>query len=135
MAMRMNNINMTTEVDKVKLLETLEKNLETHSKIVQEAKDGYLKKASEVLAEKIEQIKEGKIVALAFSLKPPVDYSEVYENSIEMLKWHKGETVTLEADEFRQLVRDEWDWTDNFLLSNSNYSGGANVRAISKNLL
>ena len=34
-------------------------------------------------------------------------------------------TVELAADEFRQLVRDEWDWTEKFLAGNSPYSATA----------
>lgn len=122
MAMRKANIRMTTTVEKSKLLETLQANLERHRRIVQEARDGYIKKAREALEKRLEQLRTGKLVSLAFSLTPPADYSEVYRNSIEMLQWNTEERIELEADEFRQLVRDEWDWTEHFLHSNRTYS-------------
>jgi hypothetical protein len=122
MAMHRANIRMTTTVEKKKRLETLQANLERHRKIVQEARDGYIKKAREALERRLEQLRTGKLVSLAFALTPPADYSEVYRNSIEMLQWNTQERVELEADEFRQLVRDEWDWTEHFLHSNRTYS-------------
>lgn len=58
-------------------------------------------------------------------MTPPADYTEVYVNSIEMLEWNKDESIQLGADEFRQLVRDEWDWSEGFLTQNANYSKSA----------
>jgi hypothetical protein len=125
MAMRNSNIRMTTRVEKARLLETLRTNLGRHKQIVQEARDGYVKKAREALEERLEQLRTGKLVSLTFHLSPPADYSEVYQNSIAMLEWNTDETVELEADEFRQLVRDEWDWMGSFLSGNSGYSATA----------
>lgn len=120
--MRLSNINMTTKVKKADLLHTLEQNLANHLDIVAEAKEGYLKKAAAELEHRLNRIRAGEVVNLNFSLKMPVDNSEVYINSIEMLKWNTEEVVELAADEFRQLVRDEWDWSENFYGSNSEYS-------------
>ncbi len=133
MAMRQSNIRMTTTVEKTKLLETLRSNLARHRQIVQEARDGYVKQAREALEKRLEQLRTGELVSLTFTLQPPADYTEVYENSIAMLEWNTAATVELEADEFRQLVRDEWDWTDQFLLSNRRYSATAAREAASKN--
>jgi hypothetical protein len=123
--MRMNNIRMTTKVDRLKLLETLRANRAKHAKIVAEAREGYIAKAQQSLTKRLAMLKEGQLVALTFTLKPPVDYTETYDNSIAMLEWNVESEVELEADEFRQLVRDEWDWTTDFLNSNSRYSGTA----------
>ena len=122
MAMRMNNISMTSTVNKSKLLETLKKNRESHGKIVEEARKGYIDQARAALSARLAQLEKGEVVSLSFNLSPPSDYTEVYDNSIAMLEWNTQETVELEADEFRQLVRDEWDWSANFFALNSNYS-------------
>src|SRR3954447_23861856 len=106
MAMHRANIRMSTTVEKSKLLETLQANLARHQRIVQEARDGYIKRAKEALEKRLEQLRTGKLVSLTFALTPPADYSEVYRNSIEMLQWNTEERIELEADEFRQLVRD-----------------------------
>ena len=120
--MRMNNVKMLTKVPRLKLLETLKSNLAKHSSIVQEARDGYIKKAKLALESRLEQLRKGQLVTLQFTLSPPVDYSEVYKSAIAMLEWNENQFVELQADEFRQLVQDEWDWTDGFLASNSAYS-------------
>lgn len=120
--MRMANIKMTTVVKKSDLIKTLKNNLARHAGIVQEARNGYIHKAKASLERTLEKLRKGELVSLAFSLRPPEDYSEVYKNSLAMLEWNMAETVELAADEFRQLVRDEWDWTDAFFGSNSTYS-------------
>lgn len=125
MAMRMNNIRMTTKVDRFKLLETLRANRAKHAKIVAEAREGYILKAREALERRLAQLATGQLASLSFSLVPPMDYTETYDNSIAMLEWNVQDEVELEADEFRQLVRDEWDWTDMFLTNNSRYSHSA----------
>lgn len=120
--MRMNNIKMTTTVDVQSLLDKLRYNLEKHSLIVKEAIAGYVDRAQKELLRRLEDLRSGKCVGLSFSLAPPSDHSECYRTTIKMLEWSKDATVVLQADEFRQLVLDEWDWTDNFLHSNSTYS-------------
>lgn len=121
----MSSIKMTTTVDRKKLLETLKSNLERHTAIVQEAKNGYIEKAKKALEKKLNQLKENKIVSLTFTLYPPTDYSEIYKSAIQMLEWNSSESVELHAGEFRQLVQDEWDWTDSFLASSMQYSNQA----------
>jgi len=132
--MRMNNIKMTMNFSRTELLAKLKENLANHAKIVEEARVGYIEKAKLAVADRLEELKSGKVVALAFNLSPPVDMSEVYKTTIGMLEMSKDENITLTADEFRQLVQDEWDWTDNFLLSNRHYSDRAAGMALSKRL-
>lgn len=120
--MRMHNISMTTRVERNKLLATLKDNLARHSSIVQEARDGYIKKAREALERRMEQLRKGQVVSLSFTMQPPTDYSEIYKNTISMLEWNTEDYVELKADEFRQLVKDEWDWSVDWLSSNRVYS-------------
>ena len=123
--MRMSNIKMTSKVERLKLLAAVRENYARHQTIVAEARKGYLAAASDALLRKMGQIRDGIISPLAFTLQVPQDHSEVYKNSIEMLEWNTQEHVELEADEFRQLVRDEWDFTETFLLANLAYSATA----------
>jgi hypothetical protein len=122
MGMRMQNVRMTTTVSKEKLLDALRVNLARHSQIVQEARDGYVTQAREALERRLEELRTGKVVSLKFTLNPPLDYSEVYRTAIQMLEWNADEMIVLQADEFKQLVLDEWDWIDGFIASNSAYS-------------
>ena len=120
------NIEMVTIVKKTELLKTLRGNLEEHSKIVQEARDGYVKKARVALENRLEQLRTGKIVSLTFNLSPPLDYSSIYRTAIKMLEWNTADEVKLQANEFRQLVLDKWDWSKGFYASSSTYSAIAN---------
>lgn len=120
--MRLSNVKMTTTVQRSKLLQTVRENLARHEQIVAEAKVGYLARAKQALKEQLLRAEAGNTPDLTFRLAAPQDHSEVYRTVVEMLAWTTDESVTLQADEFRQLVLDQWDWTDGFYLANSNYS-------------
>lgn len=125
-------ITMTIKAKKADILAKLRTNLESHSKMVVEAREGYVKKASTELEKRMAQLKEGKIVALTFHLKVPKDYSTVYKTTIGMLEAHTGDDIELSATEYRQLVEDEWDWTRDFAGSNAPYSAAARDYAVTK---
>lgn len=119
------NIRMSTKVKKNKLLETLRKNLEKHTGIVKEARIGFVKQAQKTLERELEKVKKTdpkRPMSISVYLVPPQDYSEVYVNTISMLEWNTEEEIELQADEFRQLVRDEWEWKSSFLNTNATYS-------------
>lgn len=116
-AMTMKILASTTEV-----LATLKANREKHSKIVKEAREGYVVKAREALEKKLEEIRTGKIVALSFNLSPPVSYKAAYDTAIQMLEIHTEDVIELTGTEVRHLLMDEWDWSTQFLTSNSAYS-------------
>ena len=117
--MRHLNLNMEMNVPREKLLMELRVNRSRHKEIIKEARVSYVAKAEKVLLAKLGQIKEGNIVQLSFSLRPPQDYTTAYDTAIQMLEWSTDETVAISASEFRKLAMDEWDWMDDFLLSNS----------------
>jgi hypothetical protein len=54
----------------------------------------------------------------------PKSHGREYDAAIEMLELSVDDTVTVHAHEFRQLVRDEWDWKDDWVVTNAQYSGG-----------
>jgi hypothetical protein len=116
------NMDLTTTVKKDTLLEALRKNREQHSRIVAEARKGYIEKAKQAILAKLDELQSGKVAALSFGLVPPADHTEAYDTTIQMLEWHTGQEVTLSATEFRNFVMDEWDWAQHFLHSNSMYS-------------
>ena len=118
----MSSLNMTVVCKTKEILDILFKNRETHSKLVAEARQGYVKKAKESLKHRLDQLAEGKIVSLQFNITVPQDYTSVYDTAIQMLKLHQNDTIQLPAKEVRQLVQDEWDWMSHFITSNSGYS-------------
>lgn len=125
---QMFNIKMTTVASRTDVLEVLKKNLAEHTKIVEEAREGYFKEAEAALLRRLATLKASgpkTVVSMYFELKPPVDHSAEYTTIIGMLEMHKPPTIELTADEYRQLVENKWDWMDEFLVSNSAYSATA----------
>ncbi len=61
------------------------------------------------------------------SLKVPRNHVADYDTAIDMLTWETRETIELPHQEFQCLVRDEWDWSQEFrttAMSFSNYKKG-----------
>jgi len=139
---------ITANVDEV--LDALRTNLAEHKEIVEEARVGYLDQAEKALAKRMTQLREGKLVALQFSLQPPQDHSREFQTVIKMLELHKNAhdrnissaqvhkpnaTIELKAADVQRFVLNDWSWMDSFLLSNSGYSGKSRTLAASKGLV
>lgn len=108
--------------NKKEVLDTLRKNREEHKSIVAEARVAYVKKAEAAVMKKLDQLRSGKVISLAFQLTVPLDYTTVYDTAIRALELHTGDTIQLSADQVRNLIDDIWDWTGQFTSSNSLYS-------------
>jgi len=104
------------------VIETLKRNRENHLELVIEAREGYVKRASAELEKRLEKLRSGKIVAVHVALAAPVDYTEEYDNAIAMLEADINDTVVLSPEDFRQFMRDKWNWMRSFTTSNSHYS-------------
>jgi hypothetical protein len=120
--------SMSITATKATVLSKLHANRESHKKVVAEARAGYVTRARAALEKKLRLVAEGKIVSLAFSLKPPLDYSTVYDTAIRMLELHTGDTIQLDSAQVRSLIEDQWDWSRDFLVSNSAYSQTAKAQ-------
>jgi len=123
----MKHLNIKTDVtiNKAELLAKLEANLNEHKAIVIEARIGYVEKARKSLEGELAKLRDGRARSINIHLEAPQDMSEAYRTVIEMLKMHTGDTIQLSASEFRMLVLDQWDWSSQFLMSNSTYSAMA----------
>lgn len=113
-------IKLSVTVPTTELLTKLKDNLEEHKKIYAEAVDGFKKHARGKL-ENVLELCDGR-QDVYIHIDAPKDYSEVYVSAIGMLEMHKDETIELDADTYRHLAEDKWDWMENFLTSNSRYS-------------
>lgn len=113
------------ETNKDKLLQKLKANLENHKKIYEEAKLGYLDKAIEACDKQKGELMTGKLVNLNINLSPPTSHEKEYKQAIEMLEWSDNQVLRLTAQQFRQYVLDDWDWSRQFFLSNVGYSSTA----------
>ena len=59
--------------------------------------------------------------AVRCDLVAPKNFSDAYEQAIEMLEWEERDEVELSSYEFRCFVMDKWDWQDEFVASNARY--------------
>jgi len=128
-------IQFKVKVDRLELLAALKKNRETHEQMYVEARKGYIDQAKEELEKKLKDLEDEKNLSLVFSINPPIRKTEIYDTAIDMLKWSKEERIELTSDEFRNLVKDEWEWVDQWLLSNVRYSSTVETKARSKGLI
>jgi hypothetical protein len=119
----LNSMKIEAKVSEV--LFTLKDNRSKHHAVVLEARAGYLKAARAELERRLKQLESGKIVALRFTLATPLDYTDVYDTAIAMLEMHKQPTVILDSDQVRSLIQDQWDWTRDWVATNSSYSQSA----------
>ena len=127
-------ISMSVECSTADVLTKLQENREQHAKLVAEARLGYVKTARVELEKRLGQLVEGKVVSVVFALHVPRDYTAVYDTAISMLQMHKPATITLAADEFRHLMDDVWDWSEEFAAINSAYSPSTRAYTSSKGI-
>ena len=147
---------INANVDEV--LEALRRNLAEHKEIVIEARIGYVQKCKEAiagalkeLAERAAKLEAGETVTMSpihFQNIPPTDHSNEFVTILKMLELHKNAhdgiehtldvsvpaTITLKAIDVQRYVLNEWQWMDDFLLSNSRYSAKSQVLAVEKGL-
>ena len=116
---------MTITANKEDVLKTLRANRDEHADVVKEAREGYVKRAEKALANRLAAVKEGKLVSLAFNLKPPLDHTKEYDLAINMLELHLGDEIELTAMQVQNFIRDEWGWKQRWSSSNSMYSDKA----------
>lgn len=122
-------MQMTTRVEKKELLEILRKNREQHKKIWEEALEGYRVEMVKRLDRFLVEVKEGKLISQQIGLPVPTNETGSYDTAIKMLEMGTDTIIILSAQDFACLVEDKWEWKRNFILSNSGYSGTAQVLA------
>jgi hypothetical protein len=131
----LHGMRLQTTVEKGWLLEKLKANREQHGTCYREALDGYLAMAQKKLRAAMKKLKNGEAIVLQFNLHVPEDHTRDYDTVIAMLEAHTESTLTLNSNEFRMFVEDEWDWSDHWLLSNAAYSGTSADLARRKGLM
>ncbi len=109
-------------VDKLRLIEILEKNRDGHRRIFEEALVGWRERVLERVEELYQQAREGKLENAYLSLPRPEDHTRDYDRVIGMLQLDVNDQVELTASEYAMFVEDDWGWQKSFLLANADYS-------------
>lgn len=120
---------------KNELIETIRKNRKTHEELYKEALQGYYEQRDEALALlsvkcKKHDDKEDKDVDFhsLYRLLRPANHTREYDRVIKMLEHHVADEVELSNEDFGRYFEDEWDWKQNWILSNSGYTKSINIQ-------
>lgn len=103
----------------------LKKNLGLHDKILSEVKKVYVEQAMTLLTNRLDDLTQGKITDLHFSLHLPKDHSDSFKRTIHMLEDCIENTIVLDEYEYRQFVLNEWDWKGAFIDIANTYMTGS----------
>lgn len=113
------------KVEKTKLLEHLKKNRKRHLKEHKEAVAGWRTKCYDAAREEADRLErdEEPNLQIYTNLPKPQSFEKEYDNAIAMMEWERSDLIELEFAQFKQWVRDEWNWSPVFAASNRAYSG------------
>lgn len=109
------------KVNKADLLRKLRENREEHRSIFLAAQEKYREKVIDALDKRLADARAGRPIVLTFGLPEPVDYTSEYDAAIAQVEWEVSEHVTLDESSFRQLVLNEWRWTQHFVANSASY--------------
>ncbi len=109
-------------VNKTQLLETIKKNREAHRGAFLDALEGYRKQAIQALEESLTEARSGRKIGRKFTvLAEPADMTRHYDTTIRMLQDDINDEVEITRQDYRNYVLDDWEWTKNWIASNSSY--------------
>ena len=111
-----------------KLLPIIIENKQKHNNIYNLAVSGYWNKAEEVLNKKLIQIKNHEKIDAYLGFNYPVSYENEYDKVIRMLQLTSDKEISLDFNQFDAFVRNEWNWKNTFLSSNTSYITGCMVQ-------
>lgn len=125
---QLETINLTSRIDRLKLLDIIKKNREKHHSVFTEALEGFRVAAIAQLESMVEEARrpKGKI-QMSITLRQPIDQTATYDRVIMMLELSEDQQIVLGDNEFRNFVQDKWNWTREFSASNKSYVSGSTV--------
>lgn len=121
------NVMKAIKMDRVKLLDIVRANKETHIKEFKESVDDYKKLVLSICERNSEFARTGSLEEFKSirAMPPvPVSYEDSYKRAIRMLELSVEATIDVEEDVFNQLVLDEWSWKRSFTTNSTMYKSG-----------
>ena len=123
------------------VIETLTKNRDEHSRIYKQAVEGYRTALRDAVTDmrrlldvKIDEMETQETPSPHLSSNPlaklsvPKSHLDQYDTVIEMLRLTTDDTIMLNQDQYNCYMKDEWFWTKDFLVGNSQYSSLASLK-------
>ena len=115
------------KVSKVQLLEKLYENRDIHVAEYKEVREEYQKdvvKELRKLAKTAQNAKFEDNIDTHVSLKVPKSYESDYDTIIGMLEFSIEDTFSINQDEYKMYVLNEWYWSGSFEVSKRSYMKG-----------
>ena len=110
-------------VDRAKLLETLKENKAKHVAEYDSAVEKYREAAEKALRKRAIEIRDGKTLRKEVEdLPEPRSFAGEYDRAIAMVDWSEDEQLSLDEQDFRAFVLDEWNWRGQFAAATSTYN-------------
>ena len=121
-----NSRDKLLKYNKMQLLEAMRKNRDTHLEDFQLAKQEYKKQSIKLLQDKLNAIESSdNLVVCKVDLPKPQCWADDYDRAIQAFDMTTETEIELTSQEFCQLVRDEWDWKDDFNRITASYANSA----------
>lgn len=120
MLFRGSKVDLHIQVDRLKLIETLKTNKETHVNTYKDSLKGYKVELVKHAESNLERAKAGKHPE-HFPHRRPSNYEPQYTRAIKMLEMSEEKTVRLTAVDFARFVEDDWDWKEEFVATSTLY--------------
>lgn len=117
--------NMKIKVNKDRLLEILRENRDKHEADYSKAKTGFRKLLEKELEKKLQLCRDGKKVELSFKNQKPTNNLKDYDDVIGMLELSTDEELEIDHKQYKEYVKNEWDWAKHWHTSNSAYLSAA----------
>jgi hypothetical protein len=119
MSRSINNFEIT--VDKTVLLEAVKNNRQEHIANYNAAMEVYEKECEDALVDRLHELQAGEAgdpsSYLSFSVDTPVTYAHVYDRLIAMLDMTEAISLTINGEQYRNWIEDEWDWSSRYYAS------------------
>lgn len=115
----------TVKINKEKLLNKLQQNLNDHKLIYKETIEIWQTEVRLALKDALNKARSGKEFITDLDLEEPQCHIDHYKQIIEMIKWEEEDTIELDQREFNQFILDRWDWQYGFLNTANIYSSSS----------
>lgn len=109
-------------INKDKLIEAITTNRDVHVAEYKVMLEEYMKQAisgATVLLKSL--VKGDSSTKLNLDLRKPLNMEQSYTDALDMLQYEEESTVTLTDREFKNLIKDDWEWSNTFAMSKTAY--------------
>jgi delta-aminolevulinic acid dehydratase/porphobilinogen synthase len=101
------------KVNKIDLIKQITANMENHIVEFEEAMEGFMLHALELLETEIKAIEDEEIPSNVI-FQVPESHEKDYRDIIDLLEMSVDDELEITYEQFKQYIKDEWGWTLGF---------------------